>query len=549
MHKINKKILILLFLVTLIGGFLRFYKLDKYPVQLNHDEISQIYDTASIVQTGKDIYGNFLPLAFPSTGEFKVGHYIYISILSYLIFGMREITIRIPAAFFGTLIIPAVFLFINQLTKNWKLALLAAASIAITPSEIFYSRKSFENVIGIFFVFVALFFLLRLIEEKRKLFIFLTALFLALPMYIYTSHTIVVPLILIVFAGLFWGEIKIQPKKFISLVVSWLILILPLIFITITNEGLRFRAATVSIFQDAGFAQQLHYLGVNNPVISAIFGLKTLLEYSFTKYLNQFDIGFIFGKGLDLTNQGMIGLGPLMLLQLPFFLLGFVYIVKSNFFLKRGIFLFVLLFLAMIPSGITFESLSPHRSVLAFSLISIISSFGFYFLYIMLQKLSSSTIKISITSFLVLLFLLNSLYAVHMYTSNFPNEKSQGMHYPYKDVALFAWSQYGNYEHIIIDPMYGQTAPVRAVAVHYYLAYYGNYSPEKFQKDLKIKKEEISIDKFSIREVDWRKDHEAKNTLIITSSWSLPESVIKEKEILKTFNFYDGSIAFYAIKL
>src|SRR3989337_4536505 len=99
MHKV--KILLVLLAITIVGGFLRFYQLDKYSVQLNHDEISQLYDTASIVQTGRDIYGNFLPLAFPSIGEFKVGHYIYITVLSYLIFGMREGTIRIPAAFFG----------------------------------------------------------------------------------------------------------------------------------------------------------------------------------------------------------------------------------------------------------------------------------------------------------------------------------------------------------------------------------------------------------------------------------------------------------------
>src|SRR3989344_8999886 len=144
----NKKGLLILLLITLFGGFLRFYKLDKYPIQLNHDEISQLYDSASIVETGKDIYGNFLPLAFPSTGDFKVGHYIYISLIPYFIFGIKEFMIRIPSAFFGTLEILAVFLFINQLTKNYKLSLLSVVLVAITPSEIFYSRKSFESVIS-----------------------------------------------------------------------------------------------------------------------------------------------------------------------------------------------------------------------------------------------------------------------------------------------------------------------------------------------------------------------------------------------------------------
>src|SRR5260221_6641886 len=98
MYKLKYKKITLIFLLIVLGGFLRFYKLSNYPVQLNHDEISQAYDTASIVKTGKDIYGNFLPLAFLSTGDYKVGHYIYISTIFYRIFGDREFTIRIASA-------------------------------------------------------------------------------------------------------------------------------------------------------------------------------------------------------------------------------------------------------------------------------------------------------------------------------------------------------------------------------------------------------------------------------------------------------------------
>ena len=110
MRKIIVNKFFLLIIIVAIGSFLRLFQLSEFPIQLNHDEISQIYDVKSIVQTGKDIYGTLLPLAFYSTGDYKPGHYIYITILPYLIFGDREITIRVPAAFFGILTIVAVFL-------------------------------------------------------------------------------------------------------------------------------------------------------------------------------------------------------------------------------------------------------------------------------------------------------------------------------------------------------------------------------------------------------------------------------------------------------
>lgn len=541
------KIFFILLLITLTGGFLRFYKLDKYPVQLNHDEISQLYDTASIVQTKKDVYGNFLPLAFPSTGEFKVGHYIYISILAYLIFGLREVTVRIPAAFFGTLIIPAVFLFINQLTKNWKLALLSAAAIAVTPSELFYSRKSFENIIGIFFVFSGLFLLLKELDRKGKLSILFTALFLALPMYIYTSLTIVVPLSVVAFTVLFWKNIRPLFKRFLLINITLVIFLIPLVFITLTNPGIRFRAATVSIFQDANLTHKLQSIEGNN-FFSSVYQLKVVVEYSITRYLKQFDPARLFVNGLDLTNQGLVGMGPLMLLQFPFFILGIIFILRSSFFVSSGKFLLAVLLLAMLPSSITFEEYSPHRAVLAFSIISIISSFGVFWFFAKLQK-TNKNFRIGAISIFGVLLILNFIYFVHMYTVNFPFEKSQNMHYPYKDVALFAWSEYDNFKQIIIDPVYGQSAPVKAVAVHYYLAYYGHYQPAKFQKDLILDKSGMKFDKFSVREVNWREDQNLVNTLIIASPWSVPIENIPKDKIIKEFNFYDGQPAFYAIKL
>lgn len=532
MRKIVSRKFILLVLIIVLAGFLRFFKLAEYPVQLNHDEVSQIYDTSSIVKTGKDIYGNFLPLAFPSTGEYKVGHYIYISTIPYLFFGDKEFTIRIPAAFFGTVTILAVFLFIFALTKNWDISLLSAIAIAVTPSEIFYSRKSFEGEIGLCLIFLGLFCLVNTLNNlKSNIWGYGTAVFLASAMYAYTAYTILVPLMVLMMAIIFKKQIKMEVKKYLLIFSVWFILIIPLIFMTLTDSNLRFRAASVFITQDINLGRQLE-LSQNSA--------KTYIDYIFTHFLNQFNPAYIFAKGLDLTNQDLIGMGPLYAVQLPLFLLGTIFIIRMRNFSNAKKILFGIVILSMVPSAFTFEPFSPHRSMPSFATLSIISAFGLYWL----GRLSRWM--------LILMggvLILNFIYFIQMYTVNFPYEKSQHMHYPFKEVALFAISQKENFDQIIIDPTYGQSAPVYGVATHYYLAYFGKYPPAQLHKDLKITDNEMSFDKFSIRKIDWSKDQNLKNTLIVASPWQLPIDIDNKNKVVKTFSFYDGKLAFYAIKL
>ena len=66
MYKLKKSKLLIFILIFLLGIFLRVWMLPQYPVQLSHDEVSQAYDAISIAQTGKDIYGDFLPTIFRS---------------------------------------------------------------------------------------------------------------------------------------------------------------------------------------------------------------------------------------------------------------------------------------------------------------------------------------------------------------------------------------------------------------------------------------------------------------------------------------------------
>lgn len=542
---------ILLFIgILFLGIFLRVYRLAEFPVQLNHDEISQLYDAISIAQTGRDIYGNFLPTIFPSVNDFKAPFYTYSTSLIYLILGNREWIIRLTGVLFSIMIIPAVYLFTKKLLGNSIIAMLASFFIAISPSEIFFSRKSFENTAGIFFMIVAFYLWLISLERKNSLkWLYMAILSLAAGMYTYFSHAIIIPLLAISFIFIFRDKF-IPLTKYLKTAIFGFLLIVPLIVIVFFNSDSRYRSRTVFIIQDANLGTQLNIINQDNRLVSLLLRYKTIINFSFNRYLDQFNPSYIFVNGLDLTNQRILNVGPVLLSLLPLVVLGLIYLIKNPNHSRQKKFIFCWLILGTLPSGLTFEGHSPHRSVMVFTMLNIIAAAGAYFIFKELGK-HKKWLYLTVLIFIPIL-VFNVIYFLHMYFVNFPFEKSQYLQYPFKQIALFAWSEYPNYDSIIFDPKFGDIRPEIGIAAHYYIAYYGNVSPAIFQKEYHAgtKPRETIFKKFSIREIYWPTDKDLKNTLIIASPWSVPEKDIDDKtKIIKRFNFYNGKTAFYAIKL
>lgn len=548
-----RKILLLL-IIILIGACLRIYLIKDFPVQLSPDEVTQIYDAISIAETGKDIYGNFLPTMFVSVNDYKMPFYTYITSLTYLLLGNKEIIIRIPGVIFGILLIPIIFFFTLKLLKNEKIAFWSAFITAISPFEIFFSRKSFENIPGIFFMMIGFTFLI--VYEQRKegaKWIYLGFLFLILAMYTYFSHTIITPILLIIFLLIYKNIFLSSLKKIIFPIIFGLILLTPLMLVILTNSGSRYRSQTVFIGQDTNLGEQIDFIKSDNQLLTKLLSFKSTVDFSFNRYLRQFDPAYLFGNGLDMTNQGPVGMGILYSVQLIFLILGVIYLIKhNNKFKKENLFILSWILIGMIPSGMTFEETSPHRSIVVFTMFDVLTAVGIFYLLDLIISINLKYKYIAYIS-LIILFFFQLIYFLNIYFVNFPYEKSQFIQYPFKEVAKFSWSNYNNYNQIIFDPVFGQHAPVIGTGVHYYFGYYGNYPPQKMQQEYKIgqKPREVLFDKFSIRKIEWNEDKLLSNTLLIVSQWSVDPKILKanEDKIIKTFYFYDHQPAFYAIKL
>jgi len=503
---------------------LRFYKLAQYPVHLGHDEVSQLYDAISISQTGKDIYGEPYPFIFKSVNDYKPPFYTYATVVAYKIFGWQEVTIRITGALFGTLIISGVYLFANEFLKSKGIALIAAFLTAISPFEIFYSRKSFENQAGIFLMLLGFF----LLKRKR---VFLGALLLALSSYVYFAQAVLVPIFLLTYIVFFWKDAK---KYLFKALIVFLIVSAPLYYMIYTDPDASNRTKAVFITQD--------------QTVGSISMVK-LITVASERYIKQFNPKYLFLDGLDMTN-GKRDIGPLFPVVAPFLLIG-AYLLFKDLPAQAGkknrgnaLFVFAWIIIAMIPSGLTFEDYSPHRAIAAFTMLNVVSAVGVYWFYKRFGK---------VTLILVLILLtLNLGYFIKRYAVNYAIERSEALHYPFREVALYAWENYDKYDAIYFDPKFGEYAPWIGTGTQYYLAFYGHYPPDKMQKEYREGDQlvrETKFGKFSIRAVFWPGDQNLKKTLIIASPWSLPIDISKQADIIKTFYFKTTAPAFYAIGL
>ena len=96
-----KKINPILFLIVVIAIFVRFIFINSAPPSLNWDEISHGYNAYSILKTGKDEWGKFMPLIFRAYGDYKLPLYIYLTAISELFFGLSTFSVRLISAISG----------------------------------------------------------------------------------------------------------------------------------------------------------------------------------------------------------------------------------------------------------------------------------------------------------------------------------------------------------------------------------------------------------------------------------------------------------------
>ena len=125
----------MLLLVCFLGFVLRVWQLHSLPPGLYHDEGFYALDAVSVLDGHYAIY-------FPANNG-REPLFIYLLALSIKIFGRTAWAVRLPAAFIGTLLIPATY-FLGRALFQRRIALLGAAVTAFTFYPVALSRLGFR---------------------------------------------------------------------------------------------------------------------------------------------------------------------------------------------------------------------------------------------------------------------------------------------------------------------------------------------------------------------------------------------------------------------
>ncbi len=535
-------ILIALTIVTFLGGFLRLYKIVENPPSLTGDEISFGYSAYSILKTGKDEYGNFMPLAFKSVGDYKNPFPVYLLVLPIKFLGLSDLTVRLPNALIGILAIPIFFLFLKDILKDKKIALLGSFLLSISAWHIFYSRFAYEPLMASTFVMLGIWFFIKMLNGRYFWGIF-SAIFLILTMYTAFAPRLFVPVFIFSTLVFNFSNFKKNPGKFLVFILSCVILSLPLAYSSIFGEaGTRF--SMVFLGGDIEFSR---YILLKN--FQSLGDIPLLVLFWLKRYLNYLQPDFIFFSGLNMTHPGTIGLGMLYLFELPWLLLGIAQLIKLKIQNKQIIIIWLLT--GILPDSLTNNQQHTGRLLHMVPVVLLITTLGAVEFFKWIKRLHHTNTRIFISAFFIIFTFLISTHAILTFAVHFPIARGQFFDEGIREAVIYVRNNQTNYKEIVIDARRGTDGPFIVINPHMSLLFYLKYDPHTYQTEPRIfgtpDKPFYNFNKYTIRNIDWTEDRSQKGVLFIGAPWSFPESSLKEGELLKKIYMTSGDPAYFIV--
>src|SRR3990167_3511262 len=362
------KRILLLAAIFLLALALRTVNLGDHPPGLTWDEAGLGYNAYSILKTGRDEHGVFMPLIFKSFGDYKPGIYVYLTVPSIAVFGLTEFAVRFPSALFGALAVIGIYLFTNLLFPGKKIGYLAALFLAVMPWHLHFSSGGWEvNVFATLLLFAAYFLLLSLTNKKVSP---LISIFLfALTILTYPAAKLLSPL---VFLTIIAANFKEAKEKF-SLVLKNERKLLPLYLLIVVVVGVYFfqtatgaagnRVARLSIF---GYrpTPSAELIKTDNGNLFSVGLFHSQVDLTLraiaSRYLYHFSPELLFFENTT-PREALPNMGLLYLFDAVWIFFGLVFLIRSKDW-RSKIILFVLLLSAPIGASLTLSEFSVVRA-------------------------------------------------------------------------------------------------------------------------------------------------------------------------------------------
>lgn len=531
--KINWKIILILALTSV----LRFWNLGNVPPHLTPDEASLGYNAYSILKTGKDEYGTFLPTVFKSFGDFKPGFYVYLTVPFVAIFGLNEWSVRLPSAVSGVITVWLLYLIVRKLfTEHRSLATVAAFVAATNPWLIYFSRGAWEVNLALCLTLAGIYFLLRSFDNQR--YFVLCVLSFAITLVTYQGAKLSTGIVVLILLILYWKEILKFGSKSLALgLVAGLVISLPIFLSFFTGQTGR-----LNVFSVFSYPRPKEYLQAfldegGEKVGDINYYLFHTETYNFARgvlgrYFNHFSDRFLFFEGdwanprHTAPNHGMLLLSDIVLL-----VLGFVALVrygaKSLSAGRQGVwFIWLWLLLAPLPSALSRDQVHAVRALNESVPMIILLAFGLWYLIGLVMR---SRMRVFLCAVVCMLYVGSILYFLDTYFIHLPAHDSKLWEYGYKQIVQTVTPIQKAYKAVKVQQSFAQP--------YIYFLFFQKYNPAKYQKQAKLVASEYKndvgyvtkIDNIEFVPIDWSVVRGERGTLFVADPIRIPPEDSKDE--------------------
>jgi len=540
-----------LFLIIILAVSLRIFSLTQNPPSLNWDEVSHGYNAYSILKTGRDEWGNFLPVIFRAYGDYKLPVYIYLTTISEFFIGVSPLAVRLPSALAGVVTVIFTYLLVKELFDR-RVALLSGLLVAVEPWSLFLSRGAFEANVALAFIVIGTYFLLRSFRTGYDL--LLSTFFLGLSVWTYNSARVFVPLFLLALLIIYRERLKDIYKVNFRIIHTSLFIILlfflPMFWQLLSPVG-RARYSWVTIVDEGAIAQineARNSSSLSPSLRRVVYNKGTFFISKFARnWASHFSGDFLFFKGGSNFQFSVPNHGVLYVVNLVFLLLGVVLLLRKR--TKGSFLILVWFFLGSIPGSLTREAPHALRAITMLPIPMIVCAYGVIFVW---DKLTRNLKFLFLAAYLVFLAGGTESY-LGIYFGSYSRDYSWSWQYGYKEVASYVKQNYDKYEKVIVTKKYGEP--------HEFFLFFWPWSPDKFRNDPNLIRFYQSnwywVDRFDkfyfvndwqistggekfVLERKYEVDCSKSRCLLITSPGNYPDGWKK----LETINFLDGNPAF-----
>ncbi|MDO8487454.1 MAG: glycosyltransferase family 39 protein [Candidatus Curtissbacteria bacterium] len=475
---------VFLIIIMVIAAALRFYQFGQDHPSLFVDEVSNGYNAYSILKTGRDEYGNFLPLVIRSFGDYNPALSAYLLIPSIAVFGLNESGVRFPSALLGTLTVLLTYFLVLKLLRNNKIALFSSFFLAISPWHLQFSRYDHEANFMVFFGVLGI--VLFLHSSKNLRLLIASTLSFGLALNSYQGAKIWIPVLLTVIFLFYHKEVLAFRHKLVYPFIILLIFCFPII--------LNFKSSLIR-------GQSVGILGTQKP-----------LETFITGYLSHYNPNFLFTSGDNIGRHSVPGMGELYIFEAPLIVLGLLFLVRQK--TRAPKFLLAWLLVAAIPPATAVPTPHALRGLTFIPIWSIVAACGASVIF-------SAKIKGGAKKGLVFILAAVAFYNIvtyfHLYYKHYPKEKAPDWSDGYKEMVQAVDKIKDGYSSIAISSYYGHP--------YIFTLFYGKYDPVKYQPQ---SADQTKFDKFEFFGPSWKKTKPGK-ALVVTPEWQAhPDKVLKQ---------------------